>query len=134
MKQMTCAVTLALGLSAVTVPAVGADPVPVSEGVAKVSVTGAVPDQARRNKCATRREYRRVKVAGKPRHRSTMRQVRRIMDFNGKRQPRSLVYSGGQRWETRMYCHCGAKRPLRADDFVFVKYRNNRAYAKVGKP
>lgn len=134
MKQFTGAVALALGLSALTVPTAGAESVPAGEGVSPVSAVASAPDQVRRQRCATRREFRRVKVTGKRRHRSSVRRVRRIMDFNGRRQPHSLVHSGGHRWETRMYRHCRAKRPFRADDFVYVKYRDNRAYAKDGKP
>lgn len=130
MKQITGVAALALGLSVLTVPAADAEPAQASDDVS--SVASASPDELRRNRCATRREFRRVKVGGKRRHRSSVRKVRRIMDFKGRRT--DLVHSGGQRWATRKYRHCRAKRPFRADDFVYVKYRNNRAYAKDGKP
>ena len=117
---------LAVGLSVTTLSAANAAPTPSADGATSPTVS-SVTDQARGNKCATRKEYKRIKAKGKRRNRSSLRQVRRIMDFNGKRQ--TVSHTNGHKWEIRKYRHCGS-RTLH----VYVNFKDNRAYYKTGKP
>lgn len=116
------AFALALGLSAPTIAVAESTP-----DMTQTPAAATAPDKGRGEKCVTRQEYKRIKVRGSRRHRSTIREVRRIMDFKGKRV--SLVHSGGHRWERRKYRHCGS-----VVLHVYVNYRDRWAYAKFGKP
>lgn len=98
---------------------------------APATVRATVADQAqaqspqRGKKCATRKEFRRIKTKGK--RASTLRQVRRIVGSNGKRE--RISRANGHKWEIRRYLHCGSKIM-----HVYVNYRDNRAYFKTGRP
>ena len=130
MKSVAGISAFSLGLSVAMASAASAEPPQTPDDAAAATAHASAPapahasaDRLRGKRCMNKREFRRIKVAGKWRHRSSVRQVRRIVGYNGRRK--YVVRSGGAKWEIRKYRQCRKKR-----SHVFVNYKNNRAYAK----
>ena len=116
MSKLAGAAALAVALTMMTTSAVAAVPRAVDDAPNEQGAKTA--GQERGSKCATRAEYKRIRVKGKKR--STLRKVRKIIGSNGKRERISHVK--GHKWEIRKYRHCGSKVT-----HVYVNYRDNRA-------
>ncbi|UPK76872.1 hypothetical protein MU582_09580 [Nocardioidaceae bacterium SCSIO 66511] len=118
------AVALAIALTMTAASGAAADETPTTVR-AKVGDQVQIQQEPRGKKCATRQEYKRIKTKGK--RGTTLRQVRRIIGSNGKRE--RISRANGHKWEIRRYRHCGSKIM-----HVYINYRDNRAYFKTGRP
>ncbi|UYM04728.1 hypothetical protein [Solicola gregarius] len=121
MRKFGGAAALAVGLTMSMAPVIAASPAPADDRPATV-VKASAADQERGKKCATRKEYKRIDAKGK--NASTLRQVRKIIGYNGKRH--TISHAEGHKWEIRKYRYCGS-----GTLHVYVNYRDNRAYHKA---
>ena len=114
---------LAVGLFTATISvSAGATSAPAGDSVrAQTSAADRVQGNVSGANCVSFQEFRRLDANGK--RGSSLRQVRRIIGYNGERE--SLSRAVGSRWEIRKYLRCNSEIL-----HVYVNYRDNRSYRK----